>query len=136
MATFSSAGFSRHTFSVNSTGGAHPVGGGGYDNTGWEDLFLRPVKLGRDRVKVDDERELVEIVAERITDDGELDWSGGMPVFESAPAVDWAAVERWRGQSERLNQEIVLEAIRRVIEAVRKAEDEDDDRAAELLLLN
>lgn len=135
MATFSAASFSRHTFSVNSTGGAHPVGGG-YDNSGWEELHLRRIKLGRDKVEVEDERELVEIVAERITDDVELDWSGGMPVFASPPAVDWAAVERLRAQSERLKQEIVLEAIRRVMEAVRKAEDEDDDRAAELLLLN
>jgi hypothetical protein len=133
---FQSSAFQGPGFQQNS-GGARPIGGW-YDNTGWEDLFLRPVKLGRDRVKVDDERELVEIVAERITDDVELDWSGGMPVFESAPAVDWAAVERLRAQSERLNQEIVLEAIRRVMEAVRAAEAEaaqaDEALAEELLL--
>lgn len=133
---FQSDAFQSPGFQQNS-GGARPVGGG-YDNTGWESLFLKPLKLGRDRVKVDDEHELIERVAEKVIDDVRLDWAGGQPVFYSPPAIDWAAVDRLREQSERLNQEIVLEAIRRVVEAVRKAEAEDaakDDEAEAAMLL-
>lgn len=129
---FQSPGFQQ------SGGGARPAGGG-YDNTGYEELFIRPVKIGRDTVKVDDERELIEIVAEKIVEDAEVEWSGNHLVFDEQPKIDWAAVHRLRAQSERLNQEIVLEAIRRVVDAVRQADDErslEDEAAAEEMLLS
>ena len=134
---FQSGAFQSPGFQQNGRGGARPVGGW-YDNTGWEELFLKPVKLGRERVKVDDEHELIERVAEKVIEDVRLDWTGGQPVFISPPAVDWAAVDRLREQSERLKQEIVLEAIRRIVEAVRRAEEvgaQADEAAAEEMLL-
>jgi len=129
---FQSPGFQQ------SGGGARPAGGG-YDNTGYEELFLKPVKIGRDTVKVDDEHELIERVAEQIVEDAEVEWSGDQLVFDEPPSIDWEAVRRLQVQSERLHQEIVLEAIRRVVDAVRQAESEgaqEDEAAAEEMLLS
>lgn len=128
MATFSASSFSPASFSTNA-GGAHPSGG--YAGSG-DDYFFRPVKLGRDRVEADDERKLVEAVAERVVEGSKLDWTGGQPAFGRDARIDWAALDRLKAQSERLKQGMVLEAIRRVVEAVRRAEAEAEARADEL----
>lgn len=117
----------------NVGGGARPAGGWD-ERSDFETLFLRPIKIGRETVKVEDEQQLVEVVAERITD-GEIEWSGNQPVFYEQPTIDWAAVNRMRAQSERLHQEVVLEAIRRVVQAVKDADD-DDEGVLELMLIH
>lgn len=105
-----------------STGGARPTGGW-YDNTGWEALFLRPVR---------DERELVEAVAEKIIepDNGpgsvEVEWSGERLVFDAPPTIDWGAVQQIQARPEGPNHAALLDAVRRVIEAAKRAQDEDD----------
>lgn len=119
---------------ATSVGGARPAGGWD-ERSDFEALFLRPLKIGRDTVKVDDEQELIEVVAEKITDGGELEWAGNQPVFYEPPTIDWAAVKRMRAQSERLRQDVVIEAIRRVVEAVRDADD-DDESMLELMLIH
>ena len=98
-----------------STGGARPTGGW-YDNTGWEALFLRPVRDGR---------ELVEAVAERVAG-VEAEWSGERLVFDAPPTIDWGAVQQIQARPEGPNHAALLDAVRRVIEAAKRAQDEDD----------
>lgn len=96
-------------------GGARNTGGW-YDNTGWEALFLRPVR---------DERELVEAVAEKVAG-VEAEWSGERLVFDSPPTIDWGAVRQIQARPEGPNHAALLDAVRRVIEAAKRAQDEDD----------
>lgn len=128
---FQASGFQSPGFQ-QLAGGARPTGGG-YDQSGWNELFLR---IGREKVDRDDEEEIIEAVAEKIVDGGSVEVDDGELVFPEMVTIDWDAVARLREQSERLKQGVVLEVIARVVEAVRRAEDDDDDRAAEFLLLN
>lgn len=96
-------------------GGARPAGGW-YDNTGWESLFLRPVR---------DERERVEAVVEIVADEP-VEWSGVVPVFASAPTIDWGVARKIEARAEAYDDSAMLDAMRRVIEAARRAQDEED----------
>ena len=102
-------------------GGARPAGGW-YDNTGWESLFLRPA---RDDPAESDERERVEAVAEIVADEP-VEWSGAVPVFARPPAIDWGVARKIEARAESYDDSAMLDAMRRVIEAARRAQDEED----------
>ena len=79
-----------------------------------------------------DERELIEAVAEKIIepDNGpgsvEAEWAGERLVFDAPPTIDWGAVQQIQARPEGPNQAALLDAVRRVIEAAKRAQDEDD----------
>lgn len=111
-------------------GGARPVGGW----TDFDELFLRPLKLGRKSIKVSDGRELIDVVAATIVEDVEIEWDNATPVFLESPKVDWSAVARLESQAKRLRQGVVSDAIAAVLEAVKRASSVDDDDEETMML--
>lgn len=113
--TFAGQWWGDQQAAIPPAGGARPAGGW-YDNTGWESLFLRPVR---------DERERIEAVAEVVAD-APVEWSGAVPVFARPPEIDWGVARKIEARAEAYDDSAMLDAMRRVIEAARRAQDEED----------